>query len=119
MKKTIAVVLLAVMALMLVACGGGSSDPNLGRYACTTLEMSGVKLKYSDVSSKPSSITLKDGGKCVFELEETDFKGTYEISGSNITLNVDGITITGSIEDGVIEVFMDVEPSYYMIFEKR
>lgn len=118
LKKAICLVLALTCFLCLVACGGGS-DSVAGTYKFKTLEMQGLSLNMDDLIKQsgmdPSSVKMelvldKDGS---FELnvdalgEGTNQKGTYKVSGSNLTMTVDGSDLKASLKNGVITIEED------------
>lgn len=81
MKKIIALVLLAALALCLVACGGGFSE---GEYSC---DIAGITF---------STMKFEDGSVYSEYRSGKTKKGTYSVSGSKISV---------SWEDGASDTF--------------
>lgn len=82
MTRSAVAVALAALAILVGACGGGSSLS--GTYSCpenTTLE-------------------LKDDGTYVGTDGEDVYRGTYEVQGDTISFSAEGLpTVDGSIQD--------------------
>ncbi len=125
MKKILSLVLVAMMALSLAACGkgGGSSasDDIIGTWKLVSIELSGQEMSVSDYADllgqdMDVSYTFEEGGKFVASAMGQEMEGTWEKgSGSDYNMTIEGDTQTGSLVDGKFRHGME---GMAMIFEK-
>ena len=114
MKRTLAIILAALMLLALLA-GCGKSDPNVGTYKLSGAmgfsleefaEMAGMS---ADEAADMVQMELKDKGVLELTFDGETETGTWKVDGETLTLEDDGETITGTIKDGVITIDMEGE----------
>ena len=104
MKRTLAIVLAAVMLLALLA-GCGKADPNIGTY-----KLSGAMgLTLEEEAAEMVQIELKAKGVMEITFDGETETGTWKAEGEALTLEDAGETITGTIQDGVITIEIEGE----------
>ena len=118
MKRLLAILLAALMALSLAACtSGGNDDPNLGKYMGTRAEYSGMSLALENVlDGGETSIELKGGGKCTVILGGDSFNGKYALAGEDITFTIQREDYAGTLKAGVIRLEFQ---GMTLVFEKE
>ncbi len=85
-------------------------DTNLGKYGCTYISVMGMELSGDDLALMGESwLELKDGGKCIMMLMDDEIEGTWSLSGKKITVTLDGEKAKGSLEDGILELTLEVD----------
>ena len=108
MKKFPVFLLTLAAALLLAACGStaaqpadaDSSDPNLGKYLCTSMEVEGMSL-----NPDGQWIQLASQGKATVFLSEEPDEGLWSLSGTTFTMTMGGETVaTGTLEGGRLTV---------------
>lgn len=108
MKKFPVFLLTLAAALLLAACGStaaqpadaDSSDPNLGKYLCTSMEVEGMSL-----NPDGQWIQLAAQGKATVFLSEEPDEGLWSLSGTTFTMTMGGETVaTGTLEGGRLTV---------------
>ena len=109
MKKTLTIVLAAVLLLgLLAACGGGGSSKYEGTYVLSKLSDWTVQ-EYADLlemsleeAQDSFKLVLKSGGKADFIEDGEAESVNWKVDGEKITLSADGETLEGTIKDGKI-----------------
>ena len=122
MKKTVAIVMLAVLLLGLLAACGGGDGKYVGTYKLNKMESMSLQdvadyLYDGDLEKAKNFVTLelKSGGKASFNVDGEDpVDLTWKVDGEKISLtgkNDDGTeeTIQCTVKDGVITMDMDGE----------
>ena len=107
MKKFLSVVLMAVLLLGMVACGGGSkasTDPNAGLYTATTAEMMGIEIDADDAFDGGFTIELKDKGKCALNVAGKKANGKWTLDGTAFHVSGGGLKCDGTLSNGVIKL---------------
>lgn len=108
MKKFPVFLLTLAAALLLAACGStaaqpadaDSSDPNLGKYLCTSMEVEGMSL-----NPDGQWIQLASQGKAIVFLSEEPDEGLWSLSGTTFTMTMGGETVaTGTLEGGRLTI---------------
>lgn len=114
MKKLIAIFLVLAMVFSLAACGGGEDKgadketegkkaaPGVGVYEGYAVEMFDELSPIGEVYSGKNSLELKSGEKCIFILDGDAIDCTWELSGENLTINIEGEECKGTLKDGVV-----------------
>lgn len=126
--KMLSLALVFVCVIGLAACGGGGDTSAAGTYKLQTIEMSGMSMDLEQLAETAGvsademaiNLDLKSDGNFTLDmsaLEAADMSmsGTWEASGSNITLTVEGETINATLKDGVITM---AEEGVSMTFKK-
>ena len=97
MKKQITLVLFVILALVLTACGGGSSSSGT--------DITGAVWQWSAMQeTAPASqsvvpdpenytITFNDDGTAAIKADCNDVTGTYKMDGSNLTITLGASTL--------------------------
>ena len=122
MKKTVAIMMLAVLLLGLLAACGGGDGKYVGTYKLNKMESMSLQdvadyLYDGDLEKAKNFVTLelKSGGKASFNVDGEDpVDLTWKVDGEKISLtgkNDDGTeeTIQCTVKDGVITMDMDGE----------
>ena len=100
MKKLIALLLALAMLVTLSACGGKkTSDPDLGKYIGTTVEVLGQVMPISDIYDGENYVELKSGGKYAMMLDGDTFEGKWTRDGKNIVIKIEGNDSPGTLSD--------------------
>lgn len=108
MKKVSLFLLTLAAALLLAACGStasqsgdaDSSDPNLGKYLCTSMEIDGMSL-----NPDGQWIQLASQGRATVFLSEEPDEGLWSLSGTTFTMTMGGETVaTGTLEGGRLTI---------------
>ena len=120
MKKTFAIVMLAVLLLgLLAACGGSGKDSGdnkyVGTYKLSKLADMTVQ-EYADLfemkledAQNFMTIELKSGGKAVFTSDDEPAEVDWKVEGEKLILSAEGESIEGTIKGGVIALDFDGE----------
>lgn len=114
MKRTLAIVLAAVMLLALLA-GCGKADPNIGTYklsgamGLTLEEFAGIAGMTEEEAAEMVQMELKAKGVMEITFDGETETGTWKAEGETLTLEDAGETITGTIQDGVITIEIEGE----------
>ena len=116
MKRTLSILLAAVMLLCLLsACGSKAADPNLGVYKLESIM--GLSLEEfaemlgEDVESVKDYMTveLKENGKASFSTEGDVEEVDWKLEGDKLILTADGDSLEGTLKDGKITLDFDDE----------
>lgn len=111
MKKGIAWILLAAVAVLLCACGGtaASSDPNAGVYEAVSAEAYGISISVED-AFKEFSLELLDKGKARFHYEGKSYNMKWTLEGTDFHAEGGGAKLNGTLADGTM-VLKNVQDS--------
>ena len=114
MKKILAIVMVLLLAVSLVGCGG---DDNLGQYALKNASVNGVEVSLDklapfiqqfigeQVDLEGGYVVLKDGGSAEINLiGEFTEQCSYKIEGDKITFGYEGQELGGTIKEGKMTV---------------
>lgn len=106
MKRSIALLLVLVIAFTLTACDGAKdNDPNLGKYVGATVEVFGEDVNISEIYPEGENyIELRSDGKCVFTLDGDSESGNWTLNGNDIVLTIEDVDSTGTLRDGVLTI---------------
>ena len=104
MKKSIVLLLCLCLLMLSAACGGAADDPNAGVYDCVSVEMSGITLDIDEVYPGGASLELKGNGKGTITLDSQEFAMKWEVVDKDITIEIEGETSQGTIDNGVIVI---------------
>jgi len=104
MKKFLALMLVFSMLLSLAACGEKEEDPNAGMYEAVSATALGITLTIDEIYEGETWIELKTGGKGTIALDGEEFPMKWELDGEDITVTIDGVDSTGTLEDGIITI---------------
>ena len=118
MKKTIAILLALVFSMSsLAGCGYGSSTLS-GKYDLVSMTSEGETL--DAVQLKDFGIEgyfeFLDGGKVKVEAFGETSEGTFTVSGTNVTITIDGEPASGTISGNRITIEDD---DLTMVIEKK
>ena len=126
--KMLSLALVFVCVIGLAACGGGGDTSAAGTYRLQTIEMSGMSMDLEQLAETAGvsaddmaiNLDLKSDGNFALDMSALDaadmsMSGTWEASGSNIKLTVEGETINATLKDGVITL---AEEGVSMTFKK-
>jgi len=103
MKKALAFLLIAAMALSLTACGGSEeNDPNAGLYEAVSAEMGGLSIQVDSVFEDGFSLELKNGGKATFHYDGKDYSLKWSLEGDTFHAEGGGAQLDGTLSDGVM-----------------
>lgn len=101
MKRLLCILLALAMLLALAACGS-EPDPNCGVYKATAASMGGITIDVESVFDGGFSIELKDGGRAVLTTDGEDYRVTWNLDGSSVTVSGSDADMTGTLADGVM-----------------
>lgn len=126
--KMLSLALVFVCVIGLAACGGGGDTSAAGTYRLQTIEMSGMSMDLEQLAESAGvsaddmaiNLDLKSDGNFTLDMSALDaadmsMSGTWEASGSNIKLTVEGEIINATLKDGVITL---AEEGVSMTFKK-
>ncbi len=102
-----ALVVLVVLGLLIFGGkkdGAASTDPNAGLYTAISAEAMGIEVPVDDLFDEGFTIELKDKGKCVINADGTKKNGKWELDGKAITIKGGGVTLKGTLENGIISI---------------
>ena len=107
MKKTLAVVVALVMALMLVACGASQATKDAaGTYKCQQSKFVGDT---EWVTDEEFTLELKEDGTGTRTTDGTSYELTWKLDGETFTMTETflGLTndYTGTLKDGKLDIF--------------
>ena len=107
MKKTIAVVLALVMALMLVACGASQEMKDAaGTYKCLQSKFVGDT---DWITDEEFTVELKEDGSGSRTTDGNSYDLTWKLEGETFTMTETflGLTndYTGTLKDGKLDIF--------------
>ena len=115
MKRTLAIILAAVMLLALLAACAGEADPNVGLYKLSGAmgysleefaEMAGMT---EEEAADMVQMELKDKGVLSLTFDGETETGKWSADGETLTIEDAGESITGTIKDGVITIEIEGE----------
>ena len=115
MKRTLSILLAAVLLLGLLTACGSKTDPNVGVYKLES--MSGITVEEfaemmgEDVETAKDfmSVELKADGKATFVSDGEPAEVTWKLEGDKLTLTADGDTLEGTLKDGKITLGLEGE----------
>lgn len=99
-----------LMGVLLAGCGKAEPDPNSGVYEGTKATMMGITMEISEVYENGVSFDIRDGGKCVCNLDGETAKLKWTRDGNSIHFEGGGVDLNGTIGGGdlLIENMMDM-----------
>ena len=105
----------AALCLLLLVLGGcGTLEPELGHYRCLEVLERGIPMETPE-----STLLLDQGGLARFEADGEGGTASWRCEKGSFTLNVDGQTLTGSWEDGIIRLSTEDEITMVFVREDR
>lgn len=123
MKKTVKRGISILMALGLLlgfAACGKNSDPNVGTWKAVSASMLGVTVSIEEIFENGVTLVLKDGGSCDLDLDGEKVSGTWSVASGALTIEADGISISGSItSDGVLTLENLLDMGLDLTFERE
>lgn len=99
MKKIISLLLTLTFIFALCACG--ATDPNLGRYNGSQIDIMGW-MDMSEVFEGESYIELEADGEGTIALAGESASLTWTLDGEDITITIEEVDSTGTLKDGVL-----------------
>ena len=112
-KSILALLLAGLMALALTACGGSSAPaaeetaeaPDyLGTYNLVSIKLGSLLVTADEFGYEGAYMELKEGDKLDFCNGSDTEEVPYTVDGTAFSMEESGTTITGTIENGAIEV---------------
>ena len=101
--KRIVTLLLAVLALgLLTSCG--EDAPDAGRYVCVAASAEGFTLEPEELYPKGAVLELGTGGRGLLTLGEESGSLRWSLNGTELTLNMGGERLRGTLLDGIIDL---------------
>ena len=107
MKKTaktvVVLALVALMALALVACGGGSNGIEGTSWGLAGGKAAGIEVSKDQLTTvigdtADMSFSFKAGGKFTMDAGGLSEEGTYKLDGNTLTMESGGSEMTASID---------------------
>ncbi len=89
MREWISLIVLVLVGLLLVACGGSGSSAQVVMDEPVPAGAEGahiIELTFSPENIKPDNITLKAGEKVLFVIKNTDPKEDHNLVGTDVNL---------------------------------
>lgn len=102
MKKVLALLMVFALLFTVAACGGGESDPNLGKYAGVSCEMMGITMDMTEVYPGENYLELKSGGNAVVMLDGDKITGKWTLDGEKFNINLEDQDCPGTLKNGVV-----------------
>ena len=125
-KWLIPAIIAGALALILLAffahrSGGAakSSDPNLGVYRATLVEMYGMQLDPDDIYEEGFLIELKPDGTCEISSDGDKGKGKWTLEDGQVTIDDGHSTITGTLSNGVLKLENMLDMGLDITMEKQ
>lgn len=115
-----AAIVLIILAIIFIPKLFGGGNNVLGRYEGTSISMMGMTLKGEELAAVGETwIELKEDDEMVLMLMGEKVKGTWSLDGDEITIEADDEEVTGTLEDGVLELKIEQEGmEMTLVFEK-
>ena len=113
---------LALLLIVFFAARGGSSrssDPNVGLYRATLVEMYGLQLDPDDIYEEGFLIELKPDGVCEITSDSDKGKGNWSLEDGVLTVDDGHTTITGTLSDGVMKLENMLDMGLDITLEKQ
>ena len=110
MKRTLLIVLIALVGTMVFADGMASgSYPGdlLGRWRWESVKLLADTVETGDVSGK-YTIRLNDGGTAEFRIDCRQGEGTWTADGTMLSINVTSLTDTSCGDEALNEAFLQL-----------
>lgn len=104
MKKLLSSILVGVMLLSLVACGGKGNDKYAGKWISVAGTAMGVTLTGEDIAG--FELDLKSGGKGTMTVDGDSTNIKWENDDSSLTVKVEGEELVATIDEDTL-VFED------------
>ena len=117
MKKILALLLVAALALTVCACGGGS-DPNEGVYEATKAEYKGLSVKVEDAFEGGFKLELKSGGRAVLTTGGEDYNIKWSLDGEAFHLTAADSEYDGTLADGTLVLHNILDSGIDLTLEK-
>ena len=122
MKKTISLLLTAMLLFSLTACGGAKidpDDPNQGLWKATTGEMFGIAANVEEFFGEGFTMELQSNGKCSLNVDGRKARGRWTLSNGAFTVKGGGLDCEGRLENGEITVEDVLGMGLTLVFEKE
>ena len=112
-KSILALLLAGLMMLALAACGGSSAPAEeetaeapdyLGTYNLVSIEMGPLLVTAEEFGYEGAYMDLKEDGKLDFCNGSDTEEVPYTVDGTAFSMEESGTTMTGTIENGAVEV---------------
>ena len=112
-KSILALLLAGLMMLALAACGGSSAPAEeetaeapdyLGTYNLVSIEMGPLLVTAEEFGYEGAYMDLKEDGKLDFCNGSDTAEVPYTVDGTAFSMEESGTTMTGTIENGAVEV---------------
>ncbi len=134
MKKILVLLLIALLILPLVSCGGGkeaspaasnepapqtAADPNLGKWLAHSVNMFEIDSNAADIWEKGFTIELLDGGKAALNVDGQKLEGTWKMEGDALSVSTANVTMPGSFEGNLMHLENVLDAGMNMVFYKE
>ena len=115
-QKQTGLFIAAVMLCTMLAGCKAEPDPNSGVYEGVSASMAGFEMDVSEVYENGVSFELKDGGKCVANLDGDTAKLKWKTDGDSIHFEGGGVELDGTIGNGDLKIIniMDTGMDLYL-----
>ena len=122
MKKISSIILALFILVNLAACGGNSAkseEPNVGTWNAISVSMLGITQEIEEVFEQGVSLELESNGKFNLNMDGEKANGKWKYEDGSLTLNGDGLDLTGTIENGILTLNNMLDTGLDLIFEKE
>ncbi|MEG0662571.1 MAG: hypothetical protein RR472_04770 [Anaerovoracaceae bacterium] len=107
-KLLVLFVVLALLMTGIVGCGGKAENSKYeGKWIATYAEAYGLTVEVKEIMGDDMRMELKGGGKMTMDVSGQSGSGKWSVEGDQFTLDVDGVTSTGTITETTL-VFEDM-----------
>lgn len=109
-KRSLGVFAAVILAAGMLAGCKAEPDPNSGLYKAVSAQMMGMSMGVEEIYENGVSFELKDGGKCVADLDGETFNIKWSTEGNRVHIEGRGVDLSGTIGGGemILENMMDM-----------
>lgn len=122
MKKVTAVILILMILISLVACGGKADnkvDPNLGMWKAISATLEGETMEAKELFDEGVLLELKAKGKYILIWDGDTENGKWSYKDGKLVITRDEGEFTGSIKNGILILKNVADSGMDIFFEKE